>query len=96
MRKLSGAARSAILLTDQSTAKYDTGKCVQVRRLHCSPIQEPSSDRVAALSGVLGFGGDRGDRGLLSFARGVGLAGDGEDPLPCAAAHVEAPRRVLD
>lgn len=27
---------------------------------------------------------------------GVGLAGDGQDPLPRAAAHVEAPRRVLD
>ena len=26
----------------------------------------------------------------------VRLAGDGQDPLPRAAAHVEAPRRVLD
>lgn len=27
---------------------------------------------------------------------GVGLAGDGQDPLPRAAAHIEAPGRVLD
>lgn len=41
---------------------------------------------------------DRGsiDPSLGSIVlHGVGLAGDGQDPLPRAAAHVEAPRRVL-